>query len=191
MLLTATGLMLAGCGSASRTTASGSVTADSGVGSDGSNSAPSSGPDDPWATESIDTLKVGDPPPFPEPLTHWRLIASWSDLPRAFVQADQQWTATVGPNATPFPATMNGCDDGRFLVRWRAVDDVVNVIAGAGTTDGQMNVDGPVDKQVTGHSGWMDLDGCSAPVFRMGAALTNGQNLEDVTVEVQQYQPAP
>lgn len=189
MLMIATGLLLAGCGGAA-VAAPGAEKSSSSAPSSGSSASPSRA-GSPWVSEPIDTVAIGTAPAFPQRLDHWTLTASWSDLPRAFVEADQQWTVTVGPNATPFPSTMNGCADSRFLVRWRAVDDGVNVIAGAGSTDGGMTVDGPVDKQITGHSGWMDLDGCEAPIFRMGAALSSGQNLEDVTVEVREYQPAP
>lgn len=35
------------------------------------------------------------------------------------------------------------------------------------------------------------MDQCYAPVFRMAAALADGTNLADVTVQVQKYQPAP
>jgi hypothetical protein len=37
----------------------------------------------------------------------------------------------------------------------------------------------------------MDLDGCSAPAFTLAGDLPDGGNLTDVTVEVQQYTPAP
>lgn len=188
-MLSAVGLLLAGCGGAAQATADGSSRASGSHGGSATSSA--SYGSDPWANEPIDTIGVGVPPAFPRQLDQWTLTGQWSGLPRAFVQADEEWTVTVGPNATPFPATMNGCDDGRFLVRWRAVDDGVNVIAAAGRPDDQMGVDGPVLKQASGHSGWMDLDGCYAPVFRMEAPLSSGQNLEDVTVEVQEYQPAP
>lgn len=184
-MLAVGGLLLTGCGGATVTATGGSSPSSSSA-----LKAPSSA-DGPWASEPIDTIGIGDPPAFPPTLAHWTLTGQWSDLPRAFVEADQSWTVAVGPNATSFPATMNGCDDGRFLVRWRAVDSGVSVIAAAGRPDGQMGVEGPVLKQASGPSGWMDIDGCYAPVFRMGAALNNGQNLEDVTVQVQEYQPAP
>jgi hypothetical protein len=152
--------------------------------------APTSSAVDPWTGEPIDTVATGDPPAFPQQLTHWMLVGQWSDLPRAFA-GDGTWTVTVGPNASPFPATMNGCNDGRFLVRWRAVDDGVDVLAGEARIDGQGNLDGSPWKQVNAHSGWMDIDQCYAPVFRMAGALADGTNLADVTVQVQEYQPAP
>jgi hypothetical protein len=175
---------LAGCGGASFT---GSVSASRGAAA----TTPKTAATAPWATEPVDTVAAGTPPAFPERLAHWTLSGQWSDLPRAFVESDQGWTTTVGPNAQPFPATMNGCDDGRFLVRWRAVDEGVDVLAGEARLDGQGAVEGQVWKQAAGHSGWMDIDGCYAPVFRMASALSDGTNLADVTVEVQEYLPAP
>lgn len=176
-------IALTGCGAPSATRAS---SASASVTSPASRSSAAES----WANEPIDTVAAGDPPAFPQQLAHWTLTAQWSDLPRAFA-GDGPWTITVGPDANPFPATMNGCNDGRFLVRWRAVDDGVNVLAGEARIDGQGNLDGSVWKQVNAHSGWMDIDQCYAPVFRMAAALADGTNLADVTVQVQEYQPSP
>jgi hypothetical protein len=79
---------------------------------------------------------------------------------------------------------MSGCSDGRFLVRWRAVDNLSVQAA-------QVDDEGKVGKQVAGSAGWMDLDACSAPAFKLPDAFPDGGNLEDVTVEIQEYQPAP
>lgn len=137
----------------------------------------------PWASEPINTLAVGEAPDFPQDLDHWTLHAQWSDQPRAFVG---ERTTVVGPDASDlgFPVSMNGCSSGRFLVRWRALD-------GLDVQATQVDVEGTVGKTVTGASGWMDLDACSAPAFSLAAAFPDGGNLEDVTVEVQQYFPAP
>jgi hypothetical protein len=50
-----------------------------------------------------------------------------SDRPRAFggpgAGGDRSsGTRLSGPSQTEFPATLNGCDDQRFLVSWRAVN---------------------------------------------------------------------
>lgn len=141
-------------------------------------------------SEPLNTVALGDPPAFPDHLDHWALTGQWTDQPRAFVNGYQGWTMVVGPNADGFPATMNGCNGGRFLVRWRALDDGANVVAAAGVPNEQGSIEGEPVAQADGHSGWMDLDGCQAPVFRMSSAMPDGQNLEDVTVEVQSYRPA-
>jgi hypothetical protein len=136
----------------------------------------------PWASEPIDTLAIGDAPDFPQDLDHWTLRASWSGLPRAFT--GDQWTVTEGPNYDPFPASMSGCSGGRFLIRWRAADKFSVQAA-------QVDYEGTVGKQVSGSAGWMDLDACSAPAFKLVGDLPGGGNLEDVTVEIREYKPAP
>jgi hypothetical protein len=98
-------------------------------------------------------------------------------MPRAFVGDD--WTTTVGPAYGGFPATDNGCDDQRFLVRWRSTGSAV--LAGA------LNKLGSAAEQVSGKSGWMNLSGCSTPAFRLASPADDGGTLVDVVVEVRQY----
>lgn len=135
-----------------------------------------------WASEPIDTLAIGKPPDFPPNLDQWALRESWSTLPRAF--AGDRWTVTDGPNFDRYPVSMSSCSNERFLVRWRAVDNLRVQAA-------QVDEEGKVGKQVVGSAGWMDLDACSGPAFKLAGAFPNGGNLEDVTVEVREYQPAP
>lgn len=49
---------------------------------------------------------------------------------------------------------------------------------------------GNVRAQTIGSSGWMDTDGCEAPALELVSTNDSG-NLTDVTVEVQQWWPAP
>ena len=138
---------------------------------------------DPWATEAGGTVAAGDPADFPADLDHWVLQSSWSTMPRAF--SGDEWSPTSGPDYSSYPVTMNGCSTQRFLVRWRAVDEGVTVLAAA------IDTAGAVQKQVSGASGWMDTDGCLTPGFRLAGDLPGGNTLTDVTVEVQQYLAAP
>ncbi|MGY1592265.1 hypothetical protein ACI79D_09850 [Geodermatophilus sp. SYSU D00708] len=114
-------------------------------------------------------------------LRGWAIRDAWSDTPRAFTE---QVTAVSGSDYESFPATMSGCDQQRFLVRWRVVSTGVDVHAYS------LDVLGDVTVEATGRSGWMDLDGCSTPGFEF-AASDSGSNLTDVAVEVQQWWATP
>ncbi|TFV86437.1 hypothetical protein [Blastococcus sp. CT_GayMR16] len=148
----------------------------------GSSAVATSAAGEPWSEEPIDTLVVGEAPEFPTALDHWALQDAWSTQLRAF--EGDEWTTASGPDYESFPATMNGCDEQRFLVRWRVVVDAVDVEAAAS------DVLGDAWKQVSGNEGWMDLDGCYSPSFRLAADTVDGSSLVDVAVEVQQYWPA-
>ena len=76
---------------------------------------------------------------------------------------------------------MNGCDDQRFLVRWRAIGVDAQIDAGlADAADNTTDV-------TTDTSGWMAFDGCEHPQVRFHG---NTSELTDVAVSVQRYQPA-
>lgn len=62
----------------------------------------------------IDQQGEAPSPDFPSALEGWRLVDSWSVMPRAFIG---MWSDLPGPNFKTFPATMNGCDSQLFLVR--------------------------------------------------------------------------
>ena len=115
-------------------------------------------------------------------MDHWTLQEQWSTQPWAFTD---QWITAAGPDYGEFPATMNGCDNQRFLVRWRVLTEGVDVRAA------MVDTIGGVWKQTSGHAGWMDLDGCYAPGFQLAGPTDHGSTLVDVGVEVQQYWPAP
>lgn len=127
---------------------------------------------------------VGGPPSpdFPDDLPRWTLLRSWTVLPRIF--EDSPWATAPGPDYSAFPSAQNGCSTGRTLVRWRAVNPTADVVA----TD--LDALGRPGSEVRGNSGWMDLDLCHSPGFRL-MGTDDGSTLTDVTVVVQQYLPAP
>jgi hypothetical protein len=132
-------------------------------------------------TVEVNNVGVGEISAFPPSLRGWTLRDAWSTLPRAFTN---QLTEVSGPNYESFPATMNGCDQQRFLVRWRVVSEGIDVHALA------VDTVGGVVAVADGRSGWMDLDGCHIPAFEF-AGSSLGSNLTDVTVEVQHYWVSP
>lgn len=120
-------------------------------------------------------------PPFPTSLPEWSKDAEWRTSTRAFMD---QWESVSGPDYADFPATMNGCNDRRSMVRYRAVNR--NVVMDVRTvTTGIPNHD-----DVKAAAGWLDMDGCTVPQFRLSSA-TDGSTLTDVAVTVQQWVPAP
>lgn len=121
-------------------------------------------------------------PEFPTSIPQWRLEDTWHTTPRAFTGSS--WTTAAGPEHAPFPASQNGCNSARFLVRWRATaeDSMVEATAmGYGIKPGET---------VVGQAGWMDLNGCEEPAFRL-QGRSDGSTLTDVTVSVQRWFPAP
>jgi hypothetical protein len=136
-------------------------------------------------------IGVAPSPPFPTALAEWRRQAAWNTLPRAFT--GNAWTTVSGPSWSRFPSTMNGCDDQRFLVRWRAVSHNAQVAArwvNSGEALPTPDVTGTAGKQVIANAGWMDVDGCQTPQVRL-VRDSSGSTLTDVTVDVQQLVPAP
>jgi hypothetical protein len=78
---------------------------------------------------------------------------------------------------------MNGCDNQRFLVRWRVLDEGATITAmwaDDANTEHERDV---------GTAGWFDMDGCEHPAIRL-AQGASGSTLTDVAVSVQQYWPA-
>ncbi|MCK0517646.1 hypothetical protein [Williamsia sp. DF01-3] len=135
-----------------------------------------------WAeSQQVDLIETGDPPEFPTRLEQWALQQTWDATPRAF---KGQETAVPGPGFTKFPATMNGCDNQRFLVRWRVLNPDATVVASLA------DVNGTVVNNATGSAGRMDLDGCLTPQFEF-AESGDASNLTDITVAVQQWSPSP
>lgn len=130
----------------------------------------------------LDSVNAGGGSPlpeFPKTLEGFRLGSAWNVMPRAF---EGQKTSAPGPDYGGFPATMNGCDDQRFLIRWRAVNDSAEIMA---------SWSGDVASGLSPSSaGWLALDGCETPQFEL-AGSADGSTLSDVSIDVQQWVPAP
>lgn len=127
------------------------------------------------------SIGLAPSPEFPQSLPQWISENSWTLTTRAF---PSDWSPAPGPYHSKFPSTMNGCNNQRFLVRWRTLNPNATVIA----TD--MDAAGRTGKQVSGSSGWMDLDGCRTPAFQFESS-TDPSTLSDVTIAVQQLAPSP
>lgn len=129
---------------------------------------------------SESTGGTGSGPDFPEALDGWRLKQEWNVLERAFTHS---WTDGSGPEYEPFPSTMNGCDTSLFLLRWRAISDTAQVVSGW-TYSSHLP-----ERLAPASAGWMVLDGCATPRWRLESVP--GGTLVDVTVDVQHWTPAP
>src|SRR5690349_6484568 len=71
-----------------------------------------------WSTAgTTNTIHTGPGPAFPATLPGWQLADEWTDGARVF--ADWVSLCTGGTCPHPYPATMNGCANQRFLIRWR------------------------------------------------------------------------
>jgi hypothetical protein len=82
-----------------------------------------------------------------------------------------------------FPATMNGCDQQRFYVRWRSLDPSAEVEATWLSYNGSI----VLSKAVRGSAGWQSSDGCSQPGFRLRSSGSES-TLMDVVVDVQRWE---
>lgn len=166
-----------GCsGGAKSTETSSTVTVTQTVTSAAATASPA---EDVWL--EIDHQGEAPSPVFPSTLKGWRRVDTWSQMPRAFTGS---WTDVAGPDYGTFPATMNGCDDQLFLVRWRSIAEGAPVQAS--WTHGPLRGD-----ELTTDAGWMSVDGCQTPQFRVAHSFSGGSNLTDVTVDVQAWTPAP
>lgn len=134
-------------------------------------------------------------PKFVEEIDGWRLKDHWEGMVRTF---DERWSAASGAGSDGdygFPATMNGCDNQMFLVRWRAIGSGAGSVT-AGWTNGAFVGASPLEvsqvdgDKVTGSSGWMSLDGCEIPVFTYKPATSADGSIRDVAYSVQQWWPS-
>jgi hypothetical protein len=85
---------------------------------------------------------------------------------------------------TNFPATMNGCVQQRFYVRWRSLNPNAVVEASFGSVPEGFVLDRPV----SGFAGWQSGYGCGQPVFLLKSSR-DGSTLTDIIVEVQRFVP--
>jgi serine/threonine protein kinase len=116
-------------------------------------------------------------PAFPEEVTGFSLDDENRVTTRVF-SGEKQWRTL-----DEFPATMNGCDQQRFYVRWRSLDPSAEVEATWLSYDGSE----VLSKAVRGSAGWQSSDGCSQPGFRLRSS-GRGSTLTDVVVDVQRWE---
>jgi serine/threonine protein kinase len=115
-------------------------------------------------------------PPFPQEVSGYSLDDENRESVRVFT-GDKQWQTLED-----FPATMNGCDEQRFYVRWRSLDPSAEVEATWLSDDGSV----VLTKAVRGPAGWQSSDGCGQPGFRLHKSRS-GSTLTDVVIEVQRW----
>ena len=123
------------------------------------------------------------PPEFPTQVEGYDLAYQEAlDPSRAFWQQ---------PNPVwGFPATMNGCAQQRFYLRWRPLDENAQIQA-TWTYNGTGTIE-PDGGEATGKSGWMSSYGCTVPAFAVVGHDTYtgpGNPITDVVVELQVWTP--
>ena len=86
-----------------------------------------------------------------------------------------------------FPNTMNGCDAGVFMVRWRLSDPQVRVQSSVRFSSKDTSA-----TMTTGNFGYMTGSNCEQPMFKFaGTVHGNESNLVDVRYELKFWQAAP
>jgi serine/threonine protein kinase len=116
-------------------------------------------------------------PPFPDEVTGYSLSDENRDTVRVFT-GEKEWQTLQD-----FPATMNGCAEQRFYVRWRSLDPSAEVEATWLSDDGSV----VLSKVVRGSAGWQSSFGCGQPAFRLHKSR-GGSALTDVVVDVQRWE---
>jgi hypothetical protein len=131
-------------------------------------------------------------PPFSRALSGYRPAEDNKDFwDRSFASKGsirifegRGWTGI--PN---FPATMNGCSSGVFMIRWRSASSDIPVVS----TLGYYNLTvGPDVKPMVGMFGYMYSSNCEQPMFKVAGNLNgSGSTLVDVYYELKFWQAAP
>jgi eukaryotic-like serine/threonine-protein kinase len=116
-------------------------------------------------------------PAFPTKVTGYAVQRQWTETVRAF-------TGSTWSTMTNFPATMNGCVQQRFYVRWRSLNPNAVVEASFGSVPEGFVLDRPV----SGVAGWQSGYGCGQPMFLLKSSR-DGSTLTDIIVEVQRFVP--
>lgn len=127
---------------------------------------------------------AGQGPAFPAELTGWKAGDEWD----GGLRASGDWVSLCSGDQCgdmSYPATMNGCANQRFLLRWRT-NDGAPVHFGYGTVAADIGtlVEGQLPQPAS--IGWAELHGCGWPLWR----TTGSNSLSDVTVAVQVWYPA-
>lgn len=142
-----------------------------------------SGPESEYADSfANEAFSSGEVPQFPTVVDGYRLSYKDSVQSRAFDFTTRQ--------VFDLPATMNGCGNQRFYVRWRAPAEyaVEAIWTYPGPTPDEPIYE-PAGGSATGSAGFMSSYGCTQPAFRLIDA-PEPSNLIDVTVEFQVWVPA-
>lgn len=141
------------------------------------------------ATESVDSVALLESAgvdsvntaPVPEAVDAWgdyELYRSWSGTLRVFENGDP--TPVSDDGGGMFPATMNGCGIGMYLVTFRSVNEDVML-------DAQLlNAAGTVSVSDTLSDGWMLATNCVTPQFAFNTS-SDISNLGDVAYDVTEY----
>lgn len=147
---------------------------------------PSPSPAQTWAAENIE-IHSGKGPVFPTALDGWKLEREFDTMVRAFTD---RWVSLCGKEVCEprYPATMNGCADQYFLVRWRSINQVP-IRFGWALSNPEVEPL-PLEQELSqpAVAGWASLYGCGWPVWQY-VEQPNGGTLGDVAVAVQVWVP--
>ena len=134
----------------------------------------------PQLADVLKVVRAGQsPPPFPTAAKGYSFSRSVRTTVRAF--AGTQWSTV-----TDFPATMNGCNQQRFYIRWRSLNSSAAIRA----TFVSSPDDIVLNKPVTGTAGWQSGYGCGQPAFLLPGTGSDGSTLADLVVEYQVWTPS-
>ncbi|MEV4351704.1 hypothetical protein AB0J83_45175 [Actinoplanes sp. NPDC049596] len=109
--------------------------------------------------------------------------SEWTETTHVFGDRTSLCNTATCPH--PYLATMNGCANQRFLIRWRSTDAQQKVTFAHGTVAGDIGT--IAEKQFTQptDTGWAEPNCCGWPLWK-----TLGPNaIADVAVSIQQWTP--
>lgn len=88
-----------------------------------------------------------------------------------------------------FPASMNDCSQGMYMLRWRTSNEQAQVDSGSSyMVEGLNEKDATI---VTGNSGYITGTNCEQPFFRFKPADSNSGNMVDVSYKLMFWKIAP
>ncbi|MGN9763771.1 hypothetical protein ACTMS2_01195 [Micromonospora sp. SD12] len=140
-----------------------------------------------WSPTNIgNDIHGGQVPIFPDVLPGWRLVREWRATVRAFADQWASLRTADGEFFSEYPATMNGCSNHRFRLRWRSIDGVpVRFACGTVASDVGTLVEEELPEPTA--QGWAQLHGCGWPLWRY-VLQRDGSNLGDIVVEIQHWE---
>ena len=131
-------------------------------------------------------------PDFPDKLNGFRHKSGldfwgnpYKEINSVRVFSDKDWTELY----PPFPKTMNGCHNGRYMVRWRSQNPDVLIESATGY-HGDIRVRGAVAPPST--KGIMQGSNCSEPLFKFSRTKNGNSSTSSVVIyEIKFWYEAP
>ncbi|GAB3694820.1 hypothetical protein GCM10027595_07860 [Corynebacterium nasicanis] len=126
----------------------------------------------------VNSIHPAPAPDAPQEWGEYQLRRSWDGMTRVFDVAES--SPISGDGGGTFPATMNGCGIGMYLVTFKSVNPNVDIAAQL------INAAGGIAAEESMNQGWSLSTNCETPAYRFLAA-SDISTLGDVAYTVHEY----